>query len=122
MKSGPHLTITQSPFPAADIPACVQPEKPAAVILLISQAEAAVPVCLISLWVLASHVWLDECRVELPSHMCSVWVFAPEPMPLVISGGDWLVTLLLERTLKCRVNDRVRVHKEHKLTKALVGC
>lgn len=48
------------------------------------------------------------------SVMCSVWVFIAERMPLGIPGGDWLMSLLLKRTLNCRVNDWVRVQKEHK--------
>lgn len=82
-----RLTITPSP---PEQQACLRvcgTENPAAVIQLISQAEAAAPVCLVSLWILASHVRLDKCLVELPGHMGSVWVFAPERVPLGISGG-----------------------------------
>lgn len=102
IKSGPRLTITPSPLQQHSLRVCGT-ENPAAVILLISQAEAAVPVCFISLWILASHVWLDKCRVELPGHMCSVWVFALEPVPLGISGGDWLVPFVIRKDFKVQV-------------------
>lgn len=102
IKSGPRLTITLSPFSSRHT--CVRATLKIQPLWFCWSARQR------QLFLSASFpcgFWHHMCgwtnAVLNFLVTCSVWVFAVEPVPLGISGGDWLVPFVIAEFFKVQV-------------------